>query len=455
MWSKGSNSSSNWGKNNSTFGKNTNTGNTNQNQSNKNNASNKAGTGTGTTTAWGSKTGTGTTTGWGINKNQTATTGSFKAQNREPVVTPVCTIDLPISPSTVNLALKITGENIPARIDFTVNHISQMEIFNKYTIDEIRYYDYLHGGFIDKIKPTQAKTGFSFGKTGTYGTTGSTFGKTQTTSAFGQANSNQETILKYVTPFRRKPEELKPPPLATQKQPFGALPASTITFPQTEGDEPLPKQEQIPDDIGFRDNITRYEHLVTTKEEKASTPGLRQLNPQKIQIKTPKEVAPNPRPNIRSFNDSFSSFSDEKDNKENPEEQYSYMPDLDSILDDDVVYNFTVIHPDYGSIAFPDGFKVKKIDPKNKIVIRDRKIEVNVSNPMKNALGIDKNFISIVTLKNIFPSENRKQESLREYETDLRKFCDDHNLKFISYFYEDGVLMFSVPSLAYFPVEIE
>lgn len=66
------------------------------------------------------------------------------------------TLDLSIYPSIVNLKLKIKGEVIPERFDFRVPHISQTVFFSNYTIDEIHYYDYLHGGLIDKIKTTQA-----------------------------------------------------------------------------------------------------------------------------------------------------------------------------------------------------------------------------------------------------------------------------------------------------------
>ena len=407
-----------------------------------------------TTNQWGNTTNknpaaAGTSTGWsGANKTnqKPADTGFQQQQNREPVVTPVCTIDLPISPSIVNLALVKHVDNV-SHVDFAVHHISQMEIFNKYTLDEIRYYDYLHGGYIVKIKPEAAKTGFTYGKFGQK--TGQT-----TTGGFGQSAANQKIIQKNISPWRRKPDDLKDPKtvVVPPEQPFGALPATTINVSQAEGDESLSIQETIPDDLGFRDKISQYKHLITTDAPEAATPGLNQLNPQKIQIRTPKEILLKSKPsNFHAFKEKFEDHDEEK----NDDQKYSYIPELCSIHDDDVIYNFTVIDHNFGSIVFPDGFKVKQIDPEKSISIHDRKIEVNLSNVDKRNLGIDKNFISIVTLKNVFPNESRKQESLREYETDLMKFCNDRNLGFISYSYKDGVLMFSVPSLSLFPIEIK
>ena len=400
-------------------------------------------TGTGTGSGWNSGT---TGTGWGGN-SQPQQQGFNQMQPSAPVIPPGgCTVGYILNEGNapkVELKVNTNDPNAPKSAEFRVNHISQIPAYGLYTIDELRYYDYLYEEYITKVStPTTQNNMFN--------------NQNNQNKQFSFNNNGQAPKPVYVSCWKKKPEEIKEPQEPLQKQPFGALPATTISVSQAEG-ESLPKQEQIPEDPGFRNSMSLYQHILKTNPEKSATPGLRQLNPQKLQDRPSvkdKSKSAQSNSSIRP-GELFKNFDESSEEKEDiKNDDYEYIPDLDSIKDNEEIYNFTVIHHKFGSIVFPRSFKVKQINPKKSIIFSDRKVSISISNVDKRRLGLDKNFISIVTLKNVLPSEYKKKESLRHYQADLMKYCKDHGYDFISYTKEDGSLMFTVSSLSEFPVEI-
>ncbi|OHT07649.1 hypothetical protein TRFO_24150 [Tritrichomonas foetus] len=395
-------------------------------------------------------------TGWGNaqskQQQQHQSSGFMTGQPQQPPVeTPVSTIGITFEPIEVELPIKNPKPDWPLSAQFKVLHISQYEIFGKYTIDELRYYDYLRKGFI--AKQQQLTSNFT---TGT--------GQTSTmnmNAAGGMQQATQQNVP--ISPWRRKPEKLNPPNSVKQAQPFGALPATTLTAPQAEGEESTSTAAEVPADEGFRKTMSLFDHILKSEPSQSATPGIRQLTSCKIGKSTTSNT-----PSFSGFasrHQSSVAWSDpaqtgqgtdnDDDDDDDKQNEYQFIPDLKSLKNGVEESNFSVSHRIHGSIMFPMKIDVIKMNPARSIKISDRKVQVKLSSAERKSLGITDQFPSVVTLNNIFPGDKRDEKSLREYETDLEKFCHDHELGFISYVHENGSLMFTVDSLSKFPICID
>ena len=220
--------------------------------------------------------------GFGTNNssfgNKTSGFGNFNFATQQPqqptVDTPISTIGVVFQPRKVNLPVKFPMEGKPSEMDFEVQHISQYDIFSKFTIEEMRYYDYLRNGSIVKSKTNSMFTNTSI----------SSFNNQSTQNqAFAQNNNQNGLVSVSVPPWRKKPDPIKPPE-NNQTQPFGALPATTLSAPQVDADDDddIQAPPEIPIDVGFRDTLSIYDSILQANPSYSATPGIWQLNARRV-----------------------------------------------------------------------------------------------------------------------------------------------------------------------------
>ena len=194
----------------------------------------------GTSSLWGSQNKTGTqqnssstTSGfsWGSG-NKTTTTGfgiGTTSQTTKKQV-PATTAGISFEPSTIELFVKEKNDNEP----FAVNHIINYEIFKQYTIEELRYYDYLSH---DYCKPPTQTTGLS----GFQNKSSTSFSSTQT---------NKQSYP--VSPWKKEyPPSAGVVPKSNQAQPYGAFPTTQLSVTKMDYDNDETEYDNFPERRSF------------------------------------------------------------------------------------------------------------------------------------------------------------------------------------------------------------
>lgn len=124
-----------------------------------------------------------------------------------------------------------------------VNHILFQEKFKIFTLEQVRFYDYVYKGAIFNPLSTMGGGQFNYGGAGNLGGF-----KSPTVQVYPQDKSPWEAPVDIPT--------IPPPPPTEQKQPYGELPPSEISIFSNELDDFIyPEHHIIPKPIGFSHTI--------------------------------------------------------------------------------------------------------------------------------------------------------------------------------------------------------
>jgi hypothetical protein len=294
-------------------------------------------------------------------------------------------------------------------------------VFEAFTVEELRYYDYLRSGYI--TAPPATATSF---QTNTLAT------GQRSTSSLGTFETRD------ISPWERPPDQIAEIPAQTQVTPYGALPASHIA---PTGD--------AADDLG-----------IANEEEGRGFPRLKSLT---STLNQPVAIGQSATPGIRhqfvardEIHDSapFESHQEPKSDKPLPKSDGCIVvPPTDHIVDG--TENVSVVHREYGTVCFVGAFRKAWLGLAHAVDIGPRIVSIGIGREEMESMQIPDRFPVLVTLNQVWPGGVRQtdKQMLGYYEMDLREFCENHGLQFVGYQMEAGAFRFTVPRLSVFPVE--
>ncbi|KAH0792598.1 hypothetical protein GPJ56_003432 [Histomonas meleagridis] len=213
---------------------------------------NKTGTTQNKTGTTQGKTGTGAGSNWLTNTGTNLGITATQTQNKQSV--PATTNGINFEPTTVQIFVQEAGSEQP----FAVHHIINYDIFKQYTIEELRYYDYLSHGFCKPPQQTGFGTGFGTSNQGTQ-------------FSYGQ----QQTAQPYpVSPWKKQyPDKTSTVPTSSQAQPYGAFPATQLSVSKTDFDVPDEAEaNEIPVRRSFLGESLLKDNLSSSST--SATPGI-------------------------------------------------------------------------------------------------------------------------------------------------------------------------------------
>lgn len=363
---------------------------------------------------------------------------------------PISTIGFPFSHAEIED--KTTNNN--KRV-FKVYHISILDMFKQYTIEELRYWDYVKQGL---IQPYAIPTNLTQTQQLT------TFQNQGTTSQLGQQQHQLKSVQWYEVPLKEF-AQIQPPPKNPQPQPFGALKASQLGEISTEDST-----------TSFSTAVDSYELRGFSKRQtlvdKINQPGLYN------EIKTPgyTKLEGNQKSNVHQRRSSMSgvpSDTGSPSNKSSPltsshlssptskssmmsPRSFSRSYGLDSVItcipniyEDNNFEKFEVIpvtnlivqHRDNGSVSFPKTIDAKMLDPENNIILGDDK------DPSHFQINVELDCPVFVEMKKVCN------------ERIMRDYCKEHGYMFISFtstnIDQTGCAKFYIPSLGGKVLDIE
>lgn len=398
----------------------------------------------GRSTGIGSGIGTGTGTGLGLGRSTGfGLTGAYGAAAIPD--TPISTMGIIFDPFIIELQANSDGQNKP----FKVMHIAFYEIFRPYSIEEMRYYDYLRHGDIKKT----AQAGLS-----QLGVNMNSSGRTNTSlTGIGQ----KATIPYPVSPWQAPIVQIMAKQAVTQTQPYGVLPPTQLTDVNNHDTEDKSTNDtetvsKIPEPRGFGKKQSLLDTIQKRSLQHAQTPGMLQpLIARKIVSAYSQSNETTPLITEAMWAKATTSQENGKEAHDSTLSNiYAYIPNIQDLIPGMFISNFMVVHQEFGSITFPLAMDVLAFRPTQTIKFDKGQITVSANPVIMKSAGITDAFPSLVSLNEVWPSGQKTKDptSLREYENDLKMFCFNHQLTFVSYEKTDGTFRFAVPTLSKFPI---
>lgn len=161
-------------------------------------------------------------------------------------------ITVPISTIGYSLNAGITNEN-----GSEITHIHEIPLFQLFTIDEIRYYDYLNEEYIVEVTPDEIQCNYNQG-----------FISQANQFQNFPNNSNETTVIYHqVSPWSIKPSpipEIQSNSQMEPSQPYGPMPDpsfSNLSFQNQYQQESLPSQQQVPIDYGMNNPASLFDQV--------------------------------------------------------------------------------------------------------------------------------------------------------------------------------------------------
>jgi hypothetical protein len=128
------------------------------------------------------------------------------------------------------------------------------------------------------------------------------------------------------------------------------------------------------------------------------------------------------------------------------------IPPADQITDG--TENVTVVHKQFGMICFVDPFHKSWTPLAQSVRFGPGVVRIDLPRNECTRLGIPGRLAALVTLNELWPNGKRsaREVELRNYQEDLRQFCEAHGLDFVAYDLGTGAFRFAVGNLAVFPI---